>query len=373
MRILHVVESLERGGLERVVISLAVAQHRAGHTVEVNCLFREGLLAGELRAAGITVRCAEKRSGIDLAALRRLRAHAREMRASLVHSHNAVSNYYSAAAVLGTGMTLVNTRHGMGAGAAARKERFYRMSLRRTAAVAAVCDAARHAFLRDGLAPASKLRVVRNGIELGGLDPAASQVAARDRLGLGAGAFVVGTVGRLNPAKNHARLVESFAILHASHPGSRLVIIGGGALRAALEKQVEELDLGPAVLFAGDRGDVPDLLPAFDVFALTSDTEGYSVALLEAGAAGLPCVVSDVGGNAEIVHDGATGIVVRNATPGDFAEAFGRLASAPDLRRSMGGAARRWVELEGSVAAMVRAYDEFYSLAMTSQRSEAAA
>jgi glycosyltransferase involved in cell wall biosynthesis len=295
------------------------------------------------------------------------------MRVELVHSHNAVANYYAAAAILGTGITLVNTRHGMGAGAAARKEQFYRLSLRRTTAVAAVCDAARRSFVSDNLAPASKLRVVRNGIDLGGLGTAASRAEARARLGLDAGAFVVGTVGRLNPAKNHARLVEAFAILHASHPGCRLVIIGGGSLQAAIEKQVTECGLGSAVLLAGDRGDVPELLPAFDVFGLTSDTEGYSVALLEAGASGLPCVVSDVGGNAEIVQDGATGIVVRNATPAGFAEAFDRLASGPDMRRAMGAAARRWVEQQGSVAAMARAYDDFYSRAISGQRSEAAA
>lgn len=373
MRILHVVESLERGGLERVVINLAVAQHRAGHDVEVNCLYREGLLAPELREAGIAVRCAGKRSGIDLAALGNLRAHARQMRAGIVHSHNAVSNYYCAAALLGTAIPLVNTRHGMGAGAAARKERFYRMSLRRTAAVAAVCDAARLAFASDGLAPPAKLHVVRNGIELAGFEPGGARSAARGMLGLAADAFVIGTVGRLNPAKNHGRLVEAFALLHGALPGSRLVIVGGGALQPAITRQVTERGLGDAVLLAGDRGDVPGLLPAFDVFALTSDTEGYSVALLEAGASGLPCVVSDVGGNAEIVQDGDTGIVVRDLTPEGFAAAFGRLASAPALRQAMGRAARGWVEREGSVASMARSYEDFYGRAISGQRNKAAA
>ena len=363
MKILHVVESLERGGLERVVISLALAQRDAGHDVEVNCLFREGLLAAELRAAGVALRCAAKRSGIDLPALRRLRAHARDMNAAMVHSHNAVSNYYAAGSLLGTGIRLVNTRHGMGAGAAARKEQLYRLSLRRTAAIAAVCEAARRSFVADGLAPAAKLHVVRNGIELGAFPVDADRGRARALLGLEAGAFVVGTVGRLNPAKNHARLVEAFAILHSAHPGSRLVVVGGGPQHAALVAQVARLGLGAAVTLAGDRGDVPDLLPAFDVFALSSDTEGYSVALLEAGASQLPCVVTDVGGNAEIVQPGVTGIVVDSSTPAAFADAFARLVADPRLRLGMGRAARSWVEEHGSVAAMARAYDHFYEAA----------
>jgi glycosyltransferase involved in cell wall biosynthesis len=363
MKILHVVESLERGGLERVVISLAVAQRAAGHDVEVNCLFREGLLADELRAAGVALRCAGKRSGIDLPALRRLRAHARALGAGVVHSHNAVSNYYAAAALLGTGITLVNTRHGMGAGAAARKEQLYRFSLRRTAAVAAVCEAARHSFVAEGLAPAAKLHVVRNGIELAGFPARPDRVAARARLGLAERDFVVGTVGRLNPAKNHARLVDAFAQLRAGHPGCRLVIIGGGPQQAALAQQVGALGLDEAVVLAGDRGDVPALLPAFDVFALSSDTEGYSVALLEAGASSLPCVVSDVGGNAEIVQSGVTGSVVSEPSPAAFAAAFWQLAADAGLRRGMGEAARKWVEEHGSVTAMARAYENFYEAA----------
>jgi glycosyltransferase involved in cell wall biosynthesis len=99
------------------------------------------------------------------------------------------------------------------------------------------------------------------------------------------------------------------------------------------------------------------------VFALSSDTEGYSVALLEAGASFLPCVVSDVGGNAEIVQSGVTGIVVRAPGPAAFAAAFGQLAADSGLRRGMGEAARKWVEEQGSVAAMARAYENFYEAA----------
>ncbi|MEO6186582.1 MAG: glycosyltransferase [Steroidobacteraceae bacterium] len=363
MKILHVVESLERGGLERVVVSLALAQRNAGHEVEVSCLFREGLLAHELREAGVSLRCAGKKAGIDLPALRRLRTHARAMDAGVVHSHNAVSNYYAAAALLGTGIALVNTRHGMGAGSAARKEKLYRLSLRRTAAVAAVCDAARQTFVAEGLAPARMMHVVRNGIELAGFPPDADRRGARVRLGLEAGVYVVGTVGRLNSAKNHARLVDAFALLHAARPASRLVIVGGGHQQAALVKQIAALGLGDVVVLAGDRSDVPALLPAFDVFALSSDTEGYSLALLEAGAACLPCVVSDVGGNAEIVQSEVTGIVVGTPTPAAFAEAFMRLAADDRLRLGMGRAARTWVEVHGSAAAMARAYEQFYEAA----------
>jgi glycosyltransferase involved in cell wall biosynthesis len=373
MKILHVVESLERGGLERVVINLVLAQRAAGHEVAVNCLFREGLLAAELHRAGVPVACAGKRAGVDLAAIMRLRAHVRDSGADIVHSHNAVANYYAAAAVLGRRAGLVNTRHGMGAGAQARKEKLYRLSLRRTAAVAAVCEAARTSFAASGLAPESRLHVVRNGVDISAFEGAgASAGAARVTLGLPQEAFVVGTVGRLNPAKNHTRLVDAFALLHAQMPQSRLVIVGGGALRDDIAARITGLGLDQAVTLCGDRSDVASLLPAFDVFALTSDTEGYSVALLEAGAAGLPCVVSDVGGNTEIIQADITGIIVRPSDAPGFAAAFARLADRA-LARQLGQAARAWVQAHGSVAAMARAYDSFYGIALAGDRNEATA
>jgi glycosyltransferase involved in cell wall biosynthesis len=229
-------------------------------------------------------------------------------------------------------------------------------------------------FAATELAPAVKLHVVRNGIDLRAcFSTNHARSNARAALGLDPQALVVGTVGRLNPAKNHARLVEAFAILRANHAGSRLVIVGGGALHETIRKQVIDAGLADAVLMTGDRSDVTALLPAFDVFALTSDTEGYSVALLEAGAAALPCVVSDVGGNAEIIQDGITGVVVRTPDSGAFAAAFETLAADSVLRRRLGQAARTWVEENGSVTAMVRAYDQFYGFALAGSRRRASA
>jgi glycosyltransferase involved in cell wall biosynthesis len=358
-----VVESLERGGLERVVVTLARQQATARHDVKVACLFTEGVLAPELRAAGIRVTCLRKRPGIDLRAIRALRALYRAEKAEIVHSHNAVANYYAAAAAVGSSVRLINTRHGMGALASGRKERLFKLSVARTAAVIAVCQAARQMFAANGLAPDAKLQVVLNGIDLQGSVPGpAEALHARRALNLGAADFVIGTVGRLNGAKNHMRLLDAFAIVSRNRPESRLVIIGGGELRADLERHAAHLNLGTAaVLFTGDRNDARALLPAFDLFAMTSDTEGYSLALLEAGAAGLPCVVSNVGGNAEIVQQGVTGQVVASNDPAAFAADFEMLARDTELRRRMGRQAREWVERHGSVAAMAADYERLYT------------
>jgi glycosyltransferase involved in cell wall biosynthesis len=176
-----------------------------------------------------------------------------------------------------------------------------------------------------------------------------------------AGAFVVGTVGRLVDDKDHALLVDAFARLTVPRPHARLVVVGDGERRETLATQIAGLGVRTAVLLTGDRDDIPALLPAFDVFAMTSRNESYSIALLEAAAAGLPAVASDVGGNREIVQHGSTGLVVTDRSPEVFARALESLADAPEVRARMGAQARRWVEEHGSLQAMVRGYEAAYA------------
>jgi glycosyltransferase involved in cell wall biosynthesis len=362
MRVLHVVESLERGGLERVVVNLALAQRAAGDQPTVCCLFSKGTLADELERAGVRVTCADKRRGFDLLAVRVLRGEARSQCADVVHAHNAMANYYAALALLGTDVRLVNTRHGMGIAANALTERAFRVSLLRTAAVAAVSEQARERFVTSGIVPARLAHTVANGIRVQDFAPAtpATRTASRARLGLAPKDYVVGTVGRLNLAKDHALLIDGFARFRSTWPESRLVIVGEGPTRPDLEAQIARHALGDAVRLTGDRGDVPDLLPAFDVFALTSATEGYSLALLEAGAAALPAIATDVGGNRAIVADGVTGVVVARSVDA-VARALAELARSPERRAQMAARAREWVEQHGSVGAMARAYRALYA------------
>ncbi len=364
MKILHLVESLERGGLERVVVNLALAQQAAGDAVVVVCLFREGVLAAELGAAGLRVVCARKSGSLDWRAVRFVRREMAALQADVLHTHNAMANYYGVLAALGTGVRIVNTRHGMGSTSSrSLTERLFRVSLWRTGAVVAVCEHARRHFVATRMVPAQLAHTVRNGVRLEDLVVASSatRAAARAELGVPADSFVIGTVGRLNWAKDHALLIDAFALFRRELPASRLVLVGDGGLRATLESHVARLGLGDAVTFTGDRADVPKLLPGFDIFALTSATEGYSIALLEAAAAGLPVVASDVGGNREIVQHGSTGIIVEERSAEAFARAFAKLAAADEVRAQMGRSTRKWAEEFGSVGAMTDAYAALYA------------
>ncbi len=364
MRIVHFVENLERGGLERVVIELIRAQREAGDECRVICLFQPGLLAAELTAMGVQVDACGKRAGADLVALRRARAWLREWPGAVLHTHNAAAHYHAVLAALGLApATVVNTRHGMGApDPASRKERLYRWAARRSDTVVAVCEAARRHFAAQGVRPRRALLTILNGIRTETLDPASAQArsALTAALALPAGTRLVGTVGRLNPVKDQAGLIRAFGLLQRGRPDTALVLIGDGPARAELEALALAEGLAERVRFLGDRNDVAALLPGLDVFALSSISEGYSVALLEACAAALPVVATEVGGNAEIVTEGVNGQLVPARDPAALAAALEALLADPARADAMGRAGRERVLSENAFRTMAERYRRVY-------------
>ena len=151
--VVHVVENLERGGLERVVIELVRAQRALGMRCRVVCLFGRGALADELAADGVDVSACGKRRGPDMRALRRLRAQLRHEPGAVLHTHNAVAHYYAVLAAIGLPLRqVVNTRHAMPTtGGSGRREWLYRQAMRLTDVCVAVCEAARRQLQAHGL------------------------------------------------------------------------------------------------------------------------------------------------------------------------------------------------------------------------------
>lgn len=366
MKIIHVVESLERGGLERIVVDLVRAQGQAGHDVQVVCLFERGLLARELDVQGIPVHACGKRRGHTLAALTRLRVRLRAAATGVLHTHNAAAHYH--AMVAGAGIPfacVVNTRHGMGVSdPRSRREWLYRRSLWRTDAVAAVCEAACDRFRSQGVAPRGQLLAVPNGIDVAAFETVSLERhgALAELLGVARTTPIIGTVGRLTPVKDQALLLKAFADVLAQLPDAVLVLVGDGPLRAELEGIANALGIADRVRFLGDRSDVGALLAGFDLFVLPSRSEGYSIALLEACAAGLAIVATDVGGNGEIVRDGRNGRLVPAADAAALAQAIVDLPRDPATSRAMGWQGRKWAEAEASLEAMVARYQALYAM-----------
>jgi len=362
--IIHVVENLDRGGLERMVIDLSRAQRNAGHSVEVVCVFDRGLLADELQASGVPVHACGKRQGLDIAALRRLRQRLAKGTGGILHTHNAAAHYHAQLATMGMRFQRVlNTRHGMGDHAArSRRERRYRRSMAKTDVVAAVCEAARRHFQSQGVSPRGCLIAVPNGIRVQAFESANPELRAAlaVELGLEADARIIGSVGRLTPVKDQALLLRAFVPVLAAEPRAALAVVGDGPLRAELEALASEYGIAARTRFLGDRSDVAKILPGFELFALSSRSEGYSIALLEACASALPIVATRVGGNEEIVHDGITGRLVGAGDEQAFALALKQLLNDPPLAQTMGRRGRAWAYEQASVEAMALRYTQLY-------------
>jgi sugar transferase (PEP-CTERM/EpsH1 system associated) len=365
VNVTHFVENLNRGGLERTVIDLIRAQLTLGHRCQVVCLFERGALADEVEALGVAVHACGKRRGFDVRALARARRLLREHGTEILHTHNATAHYHAVLAALGLGIRrTINTRHGMGAlDTGSRRETLYRYAMRATNAVVTVCEAARRELERSAALPTGKLVSIPNGIRVDRFTPASAQ--ARERLvialRLPPQTRLIGTVGRLNWAKDHVGMIRAFAALRQRMPDCALVIVGDGERRAELAAFAGAEGLTDCVLLLGDRNDIADLLVGFDVFALSSLTEGYSIALLEACAAALPIVATDVGGNGEIVRDGVNGALVPPRSPDALAQALFEMLAEPERARSMGQAGREWVLGQGSFTTMAARYDALYA------------
>lgn len=366
--IVHVVDCLEIGGLERVVTDLAIEQARCGHRVAVFSITGSGNFAAELEAAGVAVVVGGKRRSFDTGVIRALRRAVIDRDAGIVHAHNFVPNYYAALALAwpsGRRRVLVNTCHNMGSRLSNTRLRWlYRVSLARTMRVAMVGAQVQEHLVGSGLVGADRAEVVLNGIPIRRFEGGAeARLAARATLGLAPEAMLIGSVGRLVALKHQRLLLELMPALAAACPSVELVLLGDGPLRAELEALADSLSIRGRVHFLGARDDVARLLPALDVFALPSLTEGLSIALLEACAAGLPIVATAVGGNPEIVTDGRTGVLVPPDDREATRNALEALLKDAALRARIGSAAREWVRANASIEAMRRSHDRFYAAA----------
>lgn len=366
--IIHVVDSLEIGGLERVVADLAVTQQSHGHRVSVFSICHTSGFREALEAAGIPVVVGGKRGALDLKVLRRLRRCVHLNNADVIHTHNFVPNYYAAAALLFSRQkhVLINTCHNMGSRLSNRRLRtLYRWSLRKTARVAMVGRQVHDSLVDNGTVAASRAITVYNGVPVDRFDAGPAQRShARALLGISDDELLIGCVGRLVELKNHRLLLACMPALLPDHPGLKAAFIGEGPLESDLRAFAEKLGISRQVMFLGARKDVAELLPALDVFALPSRTEGLSIALLEACASGLAVVATAVGGNPEIVRDGVTGLLVGSDDAPALQSALDALLGDEARRQQLGRAAQAWVLENGSAEAMRRNYDQVYASAL---------
>jgi L-malate glycosyltransferase len=347
LRIGFVLHVMQVAGAEVLV---AETIRRLGTAIDpvVLCLDGVGQLGERLVSEGIPVLALRRRPGLDFRVALRL-AHEIDRRGlEVIHAHQYTPFFYTALARLISrrSVHVMFTEHGRHYPDVVSWPRRLanRLLLSRLAdEINGVCQfSARSLAEVDGFG-ARQIEVITNGIDVARYSKPADRLGIRSQLGIDPRRRIVMCIARFHPVKDHATLLRAFAGAAATRPDIDLVLAGDGALRSDLESLAVNLGIASRTRFLGVRRDVPELLQAADVFALTSLSEAASLTLLEAMAAALPVVVTDVGGNAEIVEHGVQGYLVGRSDAAAASTALAWLLDNPEAACSMGRAGQRRV------------------------------
>jgi len=359
-RVMQVVLSLTPGGTEHLVVEMC-RRLQSEFQVSVCCIDDEGAWAADVRRHGIEVTALNRRRGFRPEIGRRIARLAAERQTHVLHCHQYSPFVYGRiAAWCDRRLRIAYTEHGRLSDAPPSWKRRLANSVlsRFDGAFVAVSHELRGYMIGSGF-PARRVGVIHNGIAPGPLPHATARAGARRMLGLEDRAFVAVTVARLDPVKDLTTLLGAFAIVRRQVAGARLIIVGDGPERDNVAAQVRLLDLEQAVHITGFRSDVRALLAAADVYVSSSISEGISITILEAMAAGVPVVATSVGGTPEILAE-AHGVLVPSRDPDRLAAAVVSLSRDRWRRADLATAARRRLETAFTIDRMVEDYARLY-------------
>jgi glycosyltransferase involved in cell wall biosynthesis len=361
VRVLHITDTLDAGGAERVAVNLVNALPRDRYRPSLCSTRHEGPLAADVAADVRRLALGRRRRPGDVRAAHRLARFIREEQVDLVHAHGTSVFIASAAALLEPVPLIWHDHLGGGPEVRTRHLRLYRTVARRAQLVLTVnWDLARWAVESLGL-PAARVRRLPNFVvQL----PAGAPAPALPGT---AGSRIV-CVANLRPHKDHRTLVQAMAVVHAARPDAHLLLAGAPtdpAVVRDLAEEIRRLDLEGSVSMLGSRADVAALLEGCDVGVLSSWSEGFPLALLEYAASGLPVVAADVGDCAEILQDGALGRLVPARQPERLAAEIIDLLEHPADSKELGAALQASIpgryDRDEVLAGVIDAYDHVLS------------
>jgi glycosyltransferase involved in cell wall biosynthesis len=343
MNILQVINSLDCGGLEKLTLDLVKGLKSRGHNVTICCLEGLGELYGN-NLDGVEAMSLKKKTGLDIGLPFRLASYIRQKRPSVIHTHNPGPLLYGTIAGRIAGVpVIINTRHGRAA------RHTSGLIWKMNDSLVAISHDAKNELLKTNTVKPGKIAIIHNGVNLKEFNSnPENSLNEKKKLGLEA-SYIIGTVSRLSWEKDQFALIKAFTKVAAVEPCAKLVFVGDGDLRNDLESLAKKLGLGDKVIFLSFRNDISSVIRSFDIFALSSLMEGISLSLLEAMASRKPVVVTDVGGNPEVVVDGVTGFLVPPKEPQKMADAIVKIMQNPELAQKMGEAGRRRVEAKFSL------------------------
>lgn len=361
--ILHAIDTSGPGGAETVFLALARGldpiKYRSYAVIK-----SEGWVAGQLRKFGLEPFFADAKGSFNLKYLYQLVRIIRRYKIDIVQSHLFGSNVYCSLAGLICGVPVISVFHGavdVNPSSKLLRTKF-RILNRGSAKVVCVSQSLSATLLKSGMLARAKSVVIYNGIDTHLFRPQRHH-HLRDQFGLAAADIVIGAMGNIRRPKGYDVLLRAAALLVKKSPRYKFMIAGDGSgrLYEDLLKLREDLGLKAHVFFLGFQEDVARVLNNFDIFLLSSTTEGFSIATIEAMACGLPVVVTRSGGPEEIVSHDENGLLVDVASAPQIADAIELIVHDPALKARLVQKARAHVVARFGMDAMLRAYDDLYS------------
>jgi sugar transferase (PEP-CTERM/EpsH1 system associated) len=366
LRVMHVVNRLATGGTEHVVLQLIGGLGGEAFEHRIAALRGRDPALGHVPLPGGELLLAGDESARFQFPLFRLARLMRAWRPHIVHSRNWGTIEAIPAARLAGVPVAIHSEHGyeieMLAGLPTRRRLFRRAAYGMADAVFAVTRELRDYHARQAWLRPDRIGVIYNGVDTRRFAPRPEEhVRIREALGVPAGRFVVGTVGRMVPIKDHPTLLRAAEIMAHGGADVHVLLVGAGPELERNQQIVKASGvLSGRVTFTGASGDVPNLLQSLDAFALPSISEGMSNTLLEAMATGLPVIATAVGGNPEIIEEDRCGTLFRPGDAESLAAHLAQLAGSEEFRRERGAAARRRAEERFSLKRMLEDYSEMY-------------
>jgi len=359
LRILHVVFSLDAGGMENGVVNVSAALSPGEFEVHACCLARGGAFVGRFPNPE-RVRVLGKQEGFSASTVVALARHIRQVSPDIIHTHNLGPLIYTALAI--PAAPILHGEHAelTPAELTPRRRLIRRLLYGRVHRVHTVSDALRENLIRQGF-PASKLEVIVNGVDTTRFRPGSKEDARRET-GLPSDAILLGLVGRFGAFKRHGDLIHAFEELAPTHPGLALLFTGGGGpLEEATRSRAAASAFASRIHFAGYQADPSVWYRALDLLVIPSVNEGLSNALIEAMASGVPALGhAGACGNREVMEDSATGFLRDLSTPEQLRDALGAILSTAGSLPGIGRAARVAVESRFAFSRMVAGYERVY-------------
>jgi len=360
-----VIDSLRTGGAESMLASLVeeLAAARCAQVVVLAPSLHDAdpELRARIERVARTAQTGTSRLA-DPRLLRGIGACARASGAEIVHSHLSTATIASrpvAAALRVPHVTTIHTMPGPRMQDLPHHTRLDGLTSLLSARLVAPTAIIARGYAARWRVPAARMRVIGN--------PPAAPPAAGDRdvaraaLGVADGERLVLCVSRLEPEKGLTELVEAIPALADAAPHARVAVAGAGREEASLRARIDELGVADRIRLLGRRSDVGDLLAAADAFCLPSRHEGLPLSVLEAMRAGLPCVVTAVGGIPDVIADERSGLLVEPGDPAALSAALARVVSDEGLASRLGDAASAIVERSYAPAVVARAYADLYT------------